>query len=340
MPANRNALIRYKTIDSCLCNRQKRWTLEMLIEKVSDVLYDYEGMDKGISRRTIQADIQMMRSDKLGYYAPIVIVDKKYYTYEDPEYSITNIPLSGEDLARMNEAVEMLKQFKGFSHFNNLNDVVQKLESHVHAASSNQRPAIHFEKNDNLKGLVHLDTIYQAIVQEKALDISYQSFKARDGQRFFFHVWWLKEFKNRWFAVGMQGNKQDIYTLALDRMSEVSISEEMPYRSNKTYTPDDYYKDVIGVTVSPTMRPVEVQLWVSAQHAPYVLTKPLHHSQELVEEREDKSVVIQLHVQQNYEMEREILGFGAGMIVLSPERLRKAIKYHVMGAARQYEVEL
>ncbi|MFN5648878.1 MAG: WYL domain-containing protein, partial [Sphingobacteriales bacterium] len=117
MPANRNALIRYKTIDQCLRNRRKRWTLEMLLDAVSDALYEYEGIDKGISRRTIQGDIQMMRSDKLGYNAPIIIKDRKYYTYEDPEYSITNKPLSEQDLHRINEAVEMLRQFKGFAHF-------------------------------------------------------------------------------------------------------------------------------------------------------------------------------------------------------------------------------
>lgn len=318
-------------------NRQKRWTLEMLIDKVSDALFEYEGMDKGISRRTLQGDLQMMRSDKLGYNAPIIIVEKKYYTYEDPEYSIINIPLSDQDLLRMNEAVEMLKQFKGFSHFNNLNEVVQKLESHVQAASSNERPAIDFEKNENLKGLQHLDVIYQAIVQEKALDMCYQSFTARDIQRFFFHVWWLKEFKNRWFAVGTRGNKNEIYTLALDRMHEVSISMTERYRGDKTYIPETYYKDVIGVSVSPSVRPMHVKLWINSRHAPYVLTKPLHHSQMLIETREDKSVVIELTVQQNFELEKEILSFGSGVVVLSPERLRKTIQYQMMASMKNYE---
>src|SRR3954467_489102 len=110
MPVNKNALIRYKTIDACLRNRRRRWTLENLIDAVSDALYDYEGIDKGISRRSVQADLQLMRSDKLGYNAPIIVVSKKYYTYEDPAYSITNIPLNEQDLGRMNEAVEILKQ--------------------------------------------------------------------------------------------------------------------------------------------------------------------------------------------------------------------------------------
>ena len=95
MPVTRNALIRYRTIDNCLKNRQRRWTLEDLIDACSESLYEYEGIDKGVSKRSIQMDIQFMRSDKLGYNAPIIVLEKKYYTYEDPDYSITNIPLTG-----------------------------------------------------------------------------------------------------------------------------------------------------------------------------------------------------------------------------------------------------
>ena len=51
MPANKNALIRYKTIDNCLRNRFRRWTLEDLVEACSDALYDMEGIRKGVSGR-------------------------------------------------------------------------------------------------------------------------------------------------------------------------------------------------------------------------------------------------------------------------------------------------
>lgn len=45
MPVNRNALIGYKTIDTCLQNKYRQWTLEDLIDACSDILYKYEGMD-------------------------------------------------------------------------------------------------------------------------------------------------------------------------------------------------------------------------------------------------------------------------------------------------------
>lgn len=40
MPANKNALIRYKTIDNCLRNKYRRWTLDDLVEACCDALYD------------------------------------------------------------------------------------------------------------------------------------------------------------------------------------------------------------------------------------------------------------------------------------------------------------
>lgn len=52
MPVNRNALIRYRTIDNCLRHEYKKWTLEDLIDACSDSLYELQGIDKGVSRRT------------------------------------------------------------------------------------------------------------------------------------------------------------------------------------------------------------------------------------------------------------------------------------------------
>ena len=40
MPANKNALIRYKTIDNCLRNRYRRWTLDDLVDACCEALYE------------------------------------------------------------------------------------------------------------------------------------------------------------------------------------------------------------------------------------------------------------------------------------------------------------
>ena len=109
MPANKNALIRYKTIDACLRNRYRRWTLDDLVDACSDALYEMEGITKGVSVRTVQMDIQIMRSDKLGYNAPIEVYDRIYYRYADPDYSITDMPLSIDDCKLIKKAIALLK---------------------------------------------------------------------------------------------------------------------------------------------------------------------------------------------------------------------------------------
>ena len=117
MAVNKLALLRYKTLDKCLQNRLRRWTLEDLIEAVSDALYEFEGIHTGVGKRTIQADIRVMRSDSLGYNAPIIVLERRFYTYEDKDYSISKAPVNQADLEKMKEIVGVLKHLNGFNYF-------------------------------------------------------------------------------------------------------------------------------------------------------------------------------------------------------------------------------
>ncbi len=338
MAANKNALIRYKTIDQCLQNNYKQWTLNDLIESVSDALYEYEGKDVDVSKRTVQLDLQMMRSDKLGYNAPIVVYNRKFYKYEDENYSITNSPISNQDLTKLSEAVSFLKQFQGFSHFAELGSMVQKLEDHVYTQKTQEKSLIDFEKNENLKGLEFLDELYQFILKKQAIEITYQSFKARQESTFTYYPYLLKEFRNRWFVIGQRKKNEGLMNLALDRIISIERSDK-PFIFNAGFDSEIYYKNVIGVSVSPNLEPETVMLYVNHKHAPYVLTKPFHHSQKEVS-RDNYGVTIAFEVQLNFELEKEILGLGEGVKVIAPERLKRNIKERLYDAVDAYETEI
>jgi len=338
MAVNKNALIRYKTIDKCLQNNFKQWTLNDLIEAVSDALYDYEGKNIDVSKRTVQLDLQMMRSDKLGYNAPIVVYNRKFYKYDADDYSITNSPISNQDLTKLSEAVSFLKQFQGFSHFDELSSMVQKLEDHVYTQKTHEKSLIDFEKNENLKGLKYLDKLYQYILKKEAIDITYQSFKARQESTFTFHPYLLKEFRNRWFIIGKRNKNEGVMNLALDRIIALNKSKNS-FLPDVTFDSETYYKDVIGVSVSPHLDPDPVLLYVNHKHAPYVLTKPFHHSQREVS-RDNYGITIALDVQLNFELEKEILGLGEGVKVIAPERLKRNIKERLYDAVDAYETEI
>ena len=338
MAQNKNALIRYKTIDKCLQNHYRKWTLNDLIEACSDALYEYENKHSSVSKRTVQLDIQMMRSDKLGYNAPIVSYEKKYYKYDDATYSIMNIPITENDMSVLSETVEMLKQFKDFSLFSELGGIIQRLEDKVYSEKTKRSAIIHLDKNENLKGLEHLDVLYQAILKKVCLKISYQSFKARKPSDVIFHPFILKEFNNRWFLVGRKSKEAPVATLALDRIVKIDFELKIPYLE-ENFDGDEYYKNTVGVTVLNKEEPKEVVLKIDRSNAPYVLTKPFHHSQKLLERNKDGSVLIELLVHHNFELERLILGFGESIEVVKPRVLRNRIQRKLGLALRNYKTQ-
>jgi len=339
MAQTKNALIRYKTIDKCLQNNYRQWTLDDLIEAVSEALYEYEGKENSVSKRTLQLDIQMMRSEKLGYNAPIVVYEKKFYKYEDEDFTITDIPLTETDINVLTETVSMLKQFKDFSLFNDVSDILQRLEDKIYAEKSHTQPVIHLDKNEKLKGLHFLDEIYQAIIKKVVLRITYKSFKSREENTFLFYPFILKEFNNRWFLIGKKRKQAPVSNLALDRIISIDYDFQTPYL-NEAFDAEQFYKNVVGVTVNTGLKPRKIELWIDKTHAPYVITKPLHSSQRLIETYEDGSVKIHLFLIENYELERLLLGFGDGLEVLEPPRIRNRMKAILQKSLEKYDKEL
>lgn len=325
MPVNRNALIRYRTIDKCLQNRRRKWTIENLIDACNDALYEYEGLAKSVSMRTIRLDLNAMRSDKLGYNAPIIVKDKKYYTYEEADYSITNIPLTSQDLNILQEVSHLLHQFKGFSHFNEVTEMINKLEDKIYSEQHQQASVIDFEKNELLAGIQWLDLLYKQIVAKNAILITYQSFKAREASDLILYPYLLKEYRNRWFILGMKKEGKEIITFALDRIQNVQLLPGEVFRINKHFDPHAYFNDIVGVTRNTADRPTHIVFFADHNQAPYINTKPIHSSQKIVEKR-NGGIVFSIDVVPNFELEREFIGYGEGLQILSPNNYLRRIK--------------
>lgn len=336
MAVNKLALIRYKTIDECLRNRYRKWTLENLIEKVADILYEYEGITSGVSKRTIQADIQLMRSDKLGYNAPIIVTDKKFYSYSDAAYSITNAPINNADVEKMKEIVGVLKQFNGFNYFDEMSEMIARLENNLYKSTHAGGQYIQFENNHLLKGLRHINPLYQSILKKKPLLLEYKSFKAKEATQSIYYPYLLKEYRNRWFLIAKGKKGKHLLTLALDRIVGFQELDKEPFVAYAGVDFERYFSDLLGVTKTEKDRAHKVILQFDCYNAPYVLTKPLHHSQTILKE-DDQCIVIRIDVILNFELEREILGFGENVKVLAPRILADRIRQRMVKAVGVYK---
>jgi predicted DNA-binding transcriptional regulator YafY len=218
-----------------------------------------------------------------------------------------------------------------------MEDVLGRLEDHVSAMRHKRRPVILLEKNDNLKGLKFIDPLYKAIIAKTPMKIIYRSFKSRSMQKFIFSPFFLKEFRNRWFVYGLKKGEGKFYNLALDRIHEMGAAPGETYLENTIIDPDTFFDNMIGVTKEIDTPAHKVRFWAAPQQVPYIETKPLHKSQFVVERNEDGSAIFQMEVVLNYELEKDLLGFGEGVRVLSPRLLVHNMSKRLTQAARNYQ---
>lgn len=340
MPVNRNTLLRYKTIDRLLRGGREA-TLDEIIDACNDALYECNGYGE-VSKRTIQNDIREMRySQALGYYAPIEVVGRKFYTYSDRSYSIMKMPISKDDLLQLSEAVGLLKQMSSFQGFDGVGDVVNRLEDYVASMRYQVEPVIFLENNERLKGLEYITPLHDAIMVQEVIKVTYKTFQSEEPVTFSFSPYILKEFRNRWFVFGKRHDSPDdrpILNLALDRIEHIVIApKKEKYRKEKAFQPQLYFKNMIGVTRDFDSPVEHIVFEAIPEQAPYIITKPLHESQKEVERRDDGSIVFSIDVIINYELECGLLGFGERITVLSPASLVERLKERLKSSIDNYK---
>lgn len=338
MPLNRATLIRISTIDKCLQNHYRRWTINDLIDACTDALAEYEGRSNPVSRRTFQNDLALMRSDRLGYNAPIVVRDNKYYEYEDPDFSITHLPLNDEGLDALNSALDILRQLQGFPQLASSIDTISKLNEQI-SRQTGSVPAMDIEHVEGYRGAQFIGTIYDAVRKKHTLVIEYQSFKARQAEKIVVYPYLLKEYRNRWFLICEKSNNRSpqVNIFALDRIHSVEVDKMHPFRKCVDFDPEHFFDDTIGVTKSISDKARRVVIKVDRQQAPYVESKPFHKSQKVEQRFRDGSIQLSLKVVVNNELERLILGYGGHAEVIAPPEFRARIAESVRIAAEHYK---
>lgn len=321
MAVNKNALIRYKTLDKCFSNQYRKYYINDLIEACNQVLTDYYGIDTTVSRRQIFIDIDFMKSDA-GYEAPIDSLKdgrKVYYRYEDLNFSILNKPLTQDEQLALENTVELLSRIKGISGLNALENLETKLID-VQNNSSNMN-IISFEENEFLIGLEFLTPLYNYIKNKQTLCINYQPFRSEQVLEFIISPYHLKQYNNRWFIFGWNNRDNYIQNLALDRIKTLFIHNEAYHESSIDFK--EYFEDIIGVSNDLSKEVEKVKIELSDNIIPYIKSKPIHGSQKIIDN------ILYLQVKLNYELESLILSYGENMKVLEPIMLTDILKERV-----------
>ena len=274
MADNKHAQSRYRALDKCLSNPYRKYFVEDLLEACRIALEEITPGTKGISRRQLFDDINHMRSEA-GYSAPIVSLKdgkKTYYRYSE-NFSIDKQPLNQAEIEQIKAAINVLGRIKGMPQFEWINELAPKLEQSF-LLNKGEPEIISFDNNAYLKGIEYLGPLFHHILYHQALCINYRSYKSDKEVKFILHPYHLKQYNNRWFLLGLNQKYSSISTLALDRI--LSIEEEkIDFQPNETIDFNEYFEDIIGVTLPENGVLETVILEFDKDAAPYVLSKPI-----------------------------------------------------------------
>ena len=334
MATNKNATIRYQTLNRCFRNPGRKYYIEDLVEACNDSLLDIDPSSTGIRKRQIFDDIKFMR-DSQGFDAPIESFKdgkKVYYRYNVLSFSINNQPLNEKEAQQLKESLMTLSRFKGMPQFEWVDEIKARLETSFQLKS--REKVIEFEENQYLTGREHLGILYDAIVNKQALDLQYQPFTREDSIQMILHPYFLKQYNNRWFLLARSGNAKNMTTIPLDRIKEIHTMKE-EYLKNTEIDFEEYFEDVIGVTVPNAGIVEKVILKIDIQTWPYLKTKPIHGSQK-VKEQTTEFVIIELQLIPNFELESLIFSHAEKIEVLSPNSLRENIIKRIQKLNQKY----
>ena len=337
MPINKNALLRYRILDDCFRNRQRIYFIEDLVDKVNEAFLDMYG--ETVSLRQIRADIKHMR-DRISYNAPIETIPydgrRCIYRYSDFNFSIFKSELKVEETAKLRSTIEMLGRFRGIPGNGWLEEVISSLEYRF-GIKGNAEKIVTFEQNDQLKGLEFLSDLIDAAFNHQPLLMTYHPYKG-DAQTTVIHPHHLKQYNTRWFLFGLEDHGEygmSPVNKALDRIVKFTKAD-VPFIENEEINYENYFDDIVGVTHDRKHPEVEhVVLKFAKERFPYVVSKPIHHSQQVVNAEE---CTLSVDVRINRELEQNIFSFGPQVEVLSPEWFRNQIKENYQKIAKIYEL--
>lgn len=285
------------------------------------------------SKTTILADLDAIESN----YPDAQIVRKKvgrnvYYEYADKSFSIYNIPLSDDEMAKMAQTLTILSKFEGMPNFEWIDDLIDHFKSSLNILTTKQS-VVAFDENIDLEGRNHFARLFTSIVSEQSLKIQYQPFD-KECKEYVLHPYFLKQFNNRWFLFGSVDGFDTLSNFPLDRIVNID-NADVKFKPNTQFKFDEIFEEAIGVS-HLFDAPQKIQIQVNPGLFPYIKTKPLHGSQRVLE-KTDNYVIIQIEVVINRELKQLILSYGAGLTVISPRELVQEISTEIAMSNKNYE---
>jgi predicted DNA-binding transcriptional regulator YafY len=354
MPITRSAFQRYRLIDEVISRYPRRYSKQKLFELCQDKC--------GIrSVSSLEKDIQRMRED---HDAPIAY-DKRLngYYYTDPQFRLLSLMLTPDDMDALEQAREVLAATQGASVADELDNALQRVRQSLDIirevkTDAPTRRVVYVEEKILGGNRQYVPVLIRAVNQNRQVAFRYLKHEdavsmtgrlAQRKSRFsiaitppdrpklrILHPILLREVTDSWYVIGYDAASGSERTFALDRMSELELLDDPcdvpPAVLNSV---SELFEHIYGITDSHG--PVEdIVLSFSPLFGQYVKAKPIHQTQEVLNDTPTECVV-RLRLAPNRDLLMHLRSYGEHLTVLQPASLVQEMKESLAATLAKYD---
>ena len=360
MPAAKDRQFRLAIIDEAIRGATENGrpiSKEELIEHVQERM-GFRGMT--CSRSSVEHDLTYIKKE---FSESVTIEDvrvhgRAHYRYAERGMSIKRGMLNQDQFRTLDNAFNLMEQWRGFEGYELVEDLVPQLRSRFQSSGRYIENFL-LDYSDAL-GRTHIRSLAEFIREESVLQVEYEEFDGKQFQ-FFYHPHILKEYNGRWYCFGYnQSADKWKYKVALDRIKSVrevraADRDKWPemdwsfrgqsFEDDEVMSWKDYFTHFMGPNVNRTEAgeledPIAVQLRFRKSRVGYVVTKPLHGTQlpkdEWPEADADGWYPFEYAIVPTKEFYSRLLEFGEDMEVVSPMSVRNEMRRRIKEMSALY----
>lgn len=203
-----------------------------------------------------------------------------------------------------------------------IDSIIEPFELLTSLGTESGVPSFIIPEKYQAKGMQHLSYIIHAIRHSLKITFLYYKYSDKTSSERLLSPYALKEWRGRWYVIG-KDKDEIVKTFGLDRMDRLIITTEYQ-RDNSSFDIANKFHDSFGIYASEEYPIEEIILAFAPEDGSYLKSRPLHPSQEIIEEN-DTEIIIRLHLRSTPDFLMEIISRSWSLRIIQPASLRQKV---------------
>lgn len=316
----------------------RQWSILKELEASRRATIDDLAARTGVTTRTIRRDLEALQTAGFPLFDE-THDGKKYWTMEQKAFRrLDDTAFTLAELSALYFSRTLVECLSGTPFQRDVNSAFEKLAGALTPGMKqflDRMPLVMQAKPDPGAQAAEPRTkevaqLVEATMQHRRVTMRYHSFSSNREKTYVFEPYRLLFGQGGLYVIGMVPEYKELRTFAVDRIEQVSLTEE---RFEPLELPDDAFANSLGVNQGT---PERIEVEFAPKIARYIRERVWHPSQS-IESRDDGAIRVTLNVVNDWALKSWILGFGGLATVSSPAALIQEIQTELAAAARNYQ---